>query len=365
VAHLSDGRLRLIVDEPDSIAGADARHYADCAECKARGAALADDAKAIAGLLAVPAMKVDVQSAYKRMTAAPVRPKFGLRLPIFRPSGRPLFVAVAVAAILVSVVSAVAAVNLNSFTPTQLQPVPVSMADVQALSALGDYGTITWTKQPAPQLVTSAADAANISGLNVPAVSQLPSTVSKNITYGAMPNAVGTFTFSADKAAAAAAKTGKALPPLPKGMDGATLTISVGPAVVEVFGNLQSTGGATDVSHLTLPDLVVVKSTAPVITSTQVSAKDIESYVASVPGVSPALASTLKSISDPNTTLLIPVPVDYGSSKPQDVQGVTGLALGDNSGLGSAVIWVKGGSVYAVAGSLKLDQIVAIANQVS
>src|SRR5437764_1481523 len=76
-------------------------------------------------------------------------------------------------------------------------------------------------------------------GLKPPVVTKLPAGVSTTVTYGAMSEAEATFTFSADKAKAAAASHGKTLPALPKGMDGATLTITVGPAVGEIYGNLK------------------------------------------------------------------------------------------------------------------------------
>ncbi len=47
------------------------------------------------------------------------------------------------------------------------------------------------------------------------------------------------------------------------------------------------------------------------------------------------------------------------------MQGVTGVALGDNTGLGSAVVWVKNGVVYGVAGTLKLSEVLSIANQLT
>lgn len=366
MAHLSDGTLRRMVDDPDAMTGAETRHYADCPECKARKAALADDAQAVAGLMAVPALKVDVASAFKRVTATPAaQPRFGLRLPIWRPASRPLVAALAAAIVLVALV---AAQTLNIFSPTQVTPVPIKLGDLQALSALSDYGTITWTKAVNPQIVTSSADAAQVSGLHVPVVGSLPAGVSTTVTYAAMPQAEATFTFSADKAAAAAVKAGKTLPTLPKGMDGATLTITVGPAVGIIFGQLNTgaaSGTAPDPSNLKLPELFIIESTAPVITSTQVSVKQIEDYIASVPGVSPELASALKNIGDPSTTLPIPVPIEYTSSHAQQVQGVTGLALGDNTGAGAAVVWVKSGAVFAVAGFLKQDQIVTIADQLS
>ena len=38
------------------------------------------------------------------------------------------------------------------------------------------------------------------------------------------------------------------------------------------------------------------------------------------------------------------------------------MALGDNTGVGSGVVWVKDGFVYLVAGSLKQSDAINIAN---
>jgi hypothetical protein len=362
VAHLSEGTLRRKFDEV-ALTDSDARHYSACADCQARYAALADDARAVAGVLAVPDLKVDVASAFKRVRSAPAaQPRFGIRLPIVRPATRPLMGGLAAAAVIFALVVTGAADSvLNFFNPQTVQPVAVSVADLQSLSGLSDYGTFTWTKQPAPQLVTSAAEAASVSGLQVPAVGTLPAGVSTTVTYAAMPAAVGVFTFDASKAEAAAAKAGKTLPKMPSGMDGSKLTVTVGPAVIEVFGNLNA-GQTSGTEQLNLPQLIVAKSTAPVVTSSGVTTQELENYLLSQPGVSPQLAAAIRAIKDPSTTLPIPIPVEYATSKDVSVQGVTGLALGDNTGLGAAVIWIKSGTVYGVAGTLKQSEILDIAN---
>jgi hypothetical protein len=169
------------------------------------------------------------------------------------------------------------------------------------------------------------------------------------------------FTFDAAKAAAAAAKAGKSLPKMPSGMDGSKLTVTVGPAVIEVFGNLNSSA-ASDPTQLNLPQLIVGESTAPVVTSSGVTTKQLEDYLLAQPGVSPQLAAAIRAIKDPSTTLPIPIPVQYATSKTVPVQNVQGLALGDNTGLGAAVIWIKDGTVYGVAGTLKQDVVLDLAN---
>jgi len=368
VAHLSDGTLRRKFDDAGSMTESENRHYTACADCQARYATLAEDAQAVAGALAVPDLKVDVASAFSRVRTAPAQPRFGIRLPIVRPASRPVMGVLAASAVVLALVVTGIAQGLF-FHPQSVQVVQVSVADLQSLNGLGGFGTLTWTTQPTPQLVTSAAEAASVSGLHVPAVGNLPSGVSSNVTYAAMPAAVGVFTFDAAKAAATAAKAGKTLPAMPSGMDGSKLTVTVGPAVVEIFGNLNlptgtgtTTGAAPDPSQLTLPQLVVGESSAPVVTSSGVTTQQLEDYLLSLPGVSPQLAAAIRAVKDPSTTLPIPIPIEYATSTNVTVQGVTGVAVGDNTGLGAGVIWIKSGTVYGVAGTLKQDAILNIAN---
>jgi hypothetical protein len=363
VAHLSDGTLRRKFDDEDALNDSEVRHYAACAECQARYTAVADDAQAVAGVLATPDLSVDVTSAFNRVRSTPAaQPRFGIRLPIMRPTSRPVMTGLAAAAVIVAlVVTGVAQDALNFFHPTAVQVVPVRVADLQSLSGLSEYGTFAWTTKPAPQLVTSAAEAARVSGLHVPVTGTLPSSVSSTVSYAAMPKAVGVFTFDAAKAAAAAAKAGKTLPKMPSGMDGSTLSVTVGPAVVEIFGNLNA-GAASDTTQVNLPQLVIGAATAPVVTSSGVTTQQLEDYLLSQPGVSPQLAAAIRAIKDPSTTLPIPIPVEYATSTPVRVQDVDGVALGDNTGLGAGVIWIKSDTVYGVAGTLKQSQILDIAN---
>ena len=364
MAHLNDGTLRRMIDDPDARTGADARHLEGCAECKSRFEAVSKDALAISSLLAVPEPSVNVARALQLVRSAPqAQPRFGFRLPVARPGSRPFVVGLAATAVALALLVVAVAQGGVVFAPSSVTPVPVTLADMQALSQLSNYGTVTWTLKPQLQVATSAAEAATVSGLQAPKVASLPQGVSSNLTYVAMTKATAEFTFSAAKAAAAAASSGKALPKMPAGMDGVTLTVNVGPAVGEVYGNLSAPKGS-DVSQANLPELVVGKSSAPTATSSssQVTVKQLESYLLTLPGISPELAAAIKAIGDPSTTLPIPIPIQYATSSKVQVQGVQGLALGDNTGVGSGVIWVKNGVVYAVAGTIKQSDAIKIAD---
>ena len=365
MAHLSDGTLRRMVDEPDAH-GADSRHLETCSDCRGRYSTVSGDARVISSLLAAPELRVDVASAFNRVRSAPAaRPRFGFRLPVMRPRSRPVVLAFATAVAAVALLVTAIAQDSNTFTPQTLTPVPVTMADMQALSQLSAYGTISWTKQPQPQIVPSAAEATTVSGLPVPKVATLPTGVSSTVTYAAMGQATAVFTFSKDKAAAAAAQAGKTLPALPAGMDGAQLTVTVGPAVAEIYGNMTKPTSGSDITQAGLPQLIVGETTAPVATSSQVTVVQLEDYLLSQPGISAELKAAIKAIGDPSTTLPIPIPVQFATSSSVTIQGVQGLALGDNTGVGAGAIWIKHGVVYGVVGTIKRDDAVNVANQLT
>jgi len=191
------------------------------------------------------------------------------------------------------------------------------------------------------------------SHLQIRQPSHLPASVTGPGAFAIVSQGSGSFTFSAAKAEAAAQRQGKALPAMPANIDGSTLYLTVGPAVIESFGM-----GAGQ----QLPSLVVAQARVPRVESTGVSVRQLEDYLLSQPGISPTLAAQIRAIGDPSQTLPIPVPANLATSHPVTVQGVHGVAIGDSSGLGSAVIWVKDGVVYAVGGTLTEAEVLQVAN---
>lgn len=370
MAHLSDGSLRRIYDDPDAKTGADALHLENCVECQTRLKAVSDDARAVSTLLAVPDVKVDVGRAFSQVSSAPAaQPKFGVRLPLGRPGSRPLILAFAAAiAALALVVTAIAQGGFSS-TPTTVTPVPVTVADMQALSQLSNYGTLAWTTKPQFQVVTSADQVTTTPAVPLPKAGQLPGVTSATITYGAMNAAVASFTFSAAKAQAAATQNGKTLPAMPKGMDGATIKITVGPAVAQIYGDLKQPPTGTDITQANLPQLVIAKSVVPTVSSDTVSVADFESYLLKLPGISPELQAAISALGTDGKTLPILVPVQFAHHESITLTvgqaTIPAVALGDNTGLGSGVVWINGGYVYVVAGTVKKDDAVTIANNLT
>jgi hypothetical protein len=142
---------------------------------------------------------------------------------------------------------------------------------------------------------------------------------------------------------------------MPPGVDGSTIDVTAGAAVVTTYGGC-TTGCST------IPQLIIGQMVAPRIASTGANLNQLEDYVFRLPGVSPQLATELRSIGDPTSTLPIPIPTSFAHADSVIVQGVQGEAIGDNTGVGSLVVWEKNGMVYAVGGTLPLAQVESIAN---
>jgi hypothetical protein len=398
--HLDDGALRRLYDEPAAIPAAARRHYATCVRCQGRFDTIAADARAAATLLAVSDVHADRAAAftqirqriaaesgvhsrrwhqrwYERMGAM-IRLN-GRRLA--RPAGGVIVAAALVGALALTPAGSLAQSFIDIFAPQQFAAVPVTPGEMQSLPNLRDYGTMTQSTQPAARQVASAAAAAAASGLVVHTPASLPAAIPTNVTYTVLSQGTTSFTFSAARAQAAAAATGKTLPPMPAGLDGSTLQVTIGPAVVATYGgNMGISGGDTRLRgrHAGLkgvvtgraavqregdiPSLVVAEAAQPRITSTGATAREIEDYLLAQPGVSPQLAAEIRAIGDPTSVLPVPIPVTRATAQTVQVQGVSGLAVGDNTGIGSGVIWEKDGVVYGVAGALPESQILAIAN---
>jgi hypothetical protein len=277
------------------------------------------------------------------------------------------------AAIVATPVGSYAQGFLTIFTPKQFVAVPVTQAEMQSLPDLNSYGTFTNSAHQKPQHVTSATAASAASGLHVLVPGTMPPGAPTNVSYEVIPGQSASFTFSAAKAKAAAAAQGKTIPPMPANIDGSSVQVSAGAAVLATYTNgnlnqsvaLSEKSGKPSVNELANQDmqlLLVGQSTAPVVTSTGVSAAELEQYLLAQPGISPDLTAAIKAIGDPTSALPIPVPVNKASAHPISVQGVQGLAVADSTGLGGGLVWEKNGTIYGVAGTYTEAELLAVAN---
>ncbi len=293
---------------------------------------------------------------------------------------RPIWGAVAAAALAGAVVltpmGSYAQDFITIFQPKQIAAVPISPEEMQSLPDLADYGTVVRPTHQKGQQVSTAAAASAAAKLQVLVPGALPTGVPTTATYEVIPGESGSFTFSAAKAKAAAAAKGKTLPPMPANIDGSSIQVTTGPAVLTVYVDKQKaaqaesavkqstneSASAVQAATTAGPMLIIGQTAVPEVKSTGVSASELENYLLEQPGISPDLANAIKAIGDPSSTLPIPIPVSKASSHQVQVQGVTGLAVADSTGLGGGIIWQKNGMVYGVAGTLSEDQLIAVAN---
>jgi len=357
MTHLDDGALRRLYDDPLAVSEPDRAHFAACDVCGGRFDAVAADARAAASALEIGARAVDAEAALARFRAE----REGSRGPRVlalrrRLSWRPAAaVGIAAVAVVALAVTGTAQQLFTVLQPSSIQVVPVTTSELQAMPDLYQFGTMTWSGNPQVTQVPGAAQAAQAAGFAAPSATA-PEGVSGAPQFGTLAQTTATFTFSAAKAQAWAASHNVTLPAMPAGLDGASLELTVGPAIVEVYGAPSSQEG--------LPQLAIGKMRAPTLGSTGPSVKEIEDYMLSIPGFPPDLAAQLRALGDPATTLPLPVPVDRATTQQVSIDGASGVLVGDDTGLGAGVIWEQDGYVYGVAGTQSQETVLSIARAI-
>ena len=389
--HLSDGALRRLYDEPYALDEETRAHYNGCQQCQMQFTAVADDARQALGLMAVPAATVDPAGALARIKARTRETKASRHSSVIVLRGswrRPFLGGLAAAVVAVGLVATTTLTPLGAnliqiFQPSKIQPVSIEQGDLTGLDAFASWGDVKWTRLPELKDAGSAAEAAQISGL--PAIHvdtrKLPKSLANApVTYAAAGQASGSVTFNGNA---------------PSRLQGSTLTVVVGPAETAVYGDLNklaksagtsASGGAgaegskpegssgprgpaadtvKDALAAAGPIMAIAEMRAPQVSSTGASVADIKKALLAQPGLSPTVRAAIQSIDDPKGTLPLPIPSGYVNAQTVKVQNVDGTALGDNTGLGAAVIWIKNGRVYGVAGTLTETELLAVANSLS
>ena len=355
--HPTEGVLRRLLDEPAGVADADRHHVADCPQCLGGLASMREDAGLVDAALATESVAgVDIDAAWRRLSTAGPTPGPGratATAPARRSRGvlrRPSVAALAVAVVLTGAGAAAANDWLQIFRTKRIAPVSLSTSDLIALPDLSAYGELVVTGEVDVNPVPDRATAAAQTGLRVPEVTTLPRGVSGEPVYQVGQEASATFTFSADRAARAAAEAGKTLPTPPPGLAGSQVRMVAGPGVAAIWR--QPTG---------VPALFVGRAVAPKAFSSGVPFETVRDYLLSLPGLPENVASQLRTFAADGSTLPLPVPADRMTTSSAQVGEVQATVLASRDRLLAAVVWVDDGVVTVVAGSLDPGEVVAIA----
>ncbi len=359
--HPTEGALRRLLDEPAGVADADREHVAGCPQCLDDVAAMREDAALVGAALATEgAGEADIDAAWRRLSTAasaagPARaaapPRAGrLRRALRRP------VAATLAAALVLGGAGVAAANgwLPIFRTEQVAPIGLRSTEIVALPDLEAYGRLAvsgGSGEDVMRVVPDAATAAEASGLDVPEVRTLPRGVTGKPVHRVGDKVSATFTFSAERARRAAAEAGETLPPPPRGLDGSSVRLVVGPGVAQAW---QSSSGA--------PALLVGRAVPPSAFSSGVPFATMRDYLLSLPGIPVAVAAQLRAF-EASGALPLPVPADEITTSSAQVGDARATVLATRDRTLAAVVWVEDGVVTAVAGALDADEVLAIARE--
>ncbi|MCA0144076.1 hypothetical protein [Blastococcus sp. LR1] len=354
--HPTEGVLRRLLDEPAGVSDPDRRHVADCAQCLTNLAAARSDAAVVGAALTDTTPAPDVAAGWARLAAAThaTAPR-----PAAAPARRgragewlrrPAAAALAVGVVLAGAGTAAANDWLQIFRTEEVAAVGLRTADLVALPDLTAYGDVVFTGDDGLQQVPDAATAEELSGLDLPEVDALPGGVIGEPEYQVAGELSATFTFSAEKAAQAAAEAGQSLPAPPPGLDGSSVRLDAGPGVAQVW---TSSSG--------IPALVVGRAVAPTAFSSGVQFETLRDYLLSLPGLPGDVADQLRTFTADGSTLPLPVPSDYVTTSTAQVDGEEATVLETRDRALAAVVWVEDGVVTVVAGVLDTDEVLSVA----
>ena len=352
--HVSEGNLRRFADEPFALSVGERNHIPSCSVCAESLANIQSDQAFARAMLAVDGSAPNVAVARQQVMAR--SRSRGSLIPRVRMSRQGLLPKVTSLAVPALLITGLATGTLQSiltvFQPARVVPIAVTRGDLTGLMHLRHLGTLSAPPHHTGQRsATTLAAAGRESGLNLLAAGYLPAGTSSRRFFQVLPAESASFTFNASRASQYAARRHLALPAMPARINGTRVTLQTHAAVLTVYG--PSSG---------IPDLVIGQTPAPTVTVLGAGLKTIESYVAAVPGMPRHLMSQLEAISKPTSALPIPVPVNWAYAQRVTVDGSPGLAVGDNTGVFSAVIWERAGVVYGVAGEITANEAIKTAD---
>jgi hypothetical protein len=375
--HATDSHLRRLEDEPLGVPDRVSEHVASCPRCQERLGGMREDAHRVGARLAALQPVPDLDAAWARLvrelesSPAPAsrRAAATSRPPLLsRPRRLPLRTALAAGALGVVIGgSAVAATLTSVFAPTHVAAVPLTQSDVGALASFmgldqnqrnnqglagglfggfpatsgsltSSIGTITWASAggSGPRVAATLADAQADVGFAVALPPTLPAGVNGPPKLIVQPRV----------------RVQVKLDSGPAGIDGSSITLTTGPAVLVLYG--------LD-SGLNVPTLVVLETPRPTAVSSGASVSQIEAFVLARPDIPADVAQEIRLLGNVGTTLPIPVPAN-AVKRSVRVAGSPGVLVADPSNIASGVIWEdRSGMIRAVAGLIDQQDALSVA----
>ena len=337
-----------MLDEPEAFDEQSRAHARGCASCAEAMRSIQGDAAFVAGYLEKDGVerparrRLRIPAAYAGLAAA----------------------ALLVVALFTTPLGTYAQSLLTIFEPKQVValalPAGAFSSSHRMFADFDSLGTFRVVRKSGERTVASLAAAQRSLPFRVLSPSVWPAQLPRVATYRVTTAGTESFTFSASKARAYSLRHANRSVAIPPEMDGTRVDATMGPMVVAYLGRPLPSHARSRDSLDGKPFLAFMQSVPPHATATGVSLDQLKSFIAALPGVTPAMAAEIGALNE--NTLPIPFRPDRQNAHDVSVQGVRGLALGDNTGLGAGVIWEKNGVVYGVGGTLPESDVLAFAN---
>jgi hypothetical protein len=254
----------------------------------------------------------------------------------------PIAAAGAVAVALAAASTAAANGWVDSFRADRVEPVAWGPAQLTDLPDLAAFGDVALTGDGDVRTVPDADAAAGATGLSVPSLTELPTGITGTPTYQVVDEVTATLTFGADDRPSS--------PEAPAGLDGSQLRMQAGPGLAAIW--TQRSG---------VPALVVGRAVAPSVDTSGESVEVARDHLLATPGLPQELGEQLRRLTADGATLPLPIPAELLASSRADVGGAPATVLTARDRSFGAVVWMDGGLVNAVAGTLDADELLAVA----
>lgn len=292
-------------------------------------------------------VRVDAARAYRALvTRSHARQRSMRRFAFFTAAAALLLIACTVLP-----VGSYARQFLAIFEPREFVPLYISGSDRRALAGtpkLQDLGTgrvIT----PMSRVRKASLEAIAAAGFD-PKVPAAALTTASTVGYYFLPAGHAEFTFQRSRISAYERRLGRRLPAMPENVDGTVVRVTSGPGAVIEYK--RSNG----------QQFSLIELRAPAVTSSGASMATIENYLASMPGVPLDVSHQLSDLANPASMLPVPIQADKNTAWTETIGKEKGLAVGDQTGLGSALVWRSNDIVYVVGGSIAVSEAKALAN---
>jgi len=308
---------------------------------------LSNDAAFVRAMLEDERVEVDVPAGYRRVLVRAHRRALNTRRIAY---GLAAAAAVTLAFLLLPVGS-YARQFLSIFEPREFVPIYLTSVDRKQMRepVIANLGRVRFVRNMSrvamvsPQAVADAGFQPRLPP---------PTALAATAHYYFLPAGRVDLSFDRSRAAVYERRSGRRLPPMPVELNDANIRVTSGPGMVADFKRANG------------QMFTIVELHAPIVSSTGASMAEIENYLASLPGIPGDVSSQLESLTSPSTMFPVPLNVRSNAVSTVYVRGAKALAVGDETGLGSGILWQSRGIIYGISGTIDISEATKLANAI-